>query len=291
MSTTTSTHLKLLLVGLAALFALAAAGPAPAAEPLVLQVHPYLPATEILERFSPLAEYLGRRLGRPVVVKVSVDYRQHIDLIGKDKADFAFMGPASYVSLVERYGKKPLLVRLEMNGKPTFKGAIIVARGSGLRSLSELKGKRFAFGDPESTMSHLVPRYMLAEAGVDIKDLADHAFLDNHHNVALGVLVGRFDAGAVKSEIFFEYERRGLQLLAWTPELSEHLFVTSSRLPEPTAAALREALTSLAESVEGRNILKGINKNTTGLVPVDDSDYDNLKAIIKALKDLGMEEP
>jgi phosphonate transport system substrate-binding protein len=278
-----------MICGLTVLTSLLAADPVSAGKQLILQVHPYLPATEIINRFNPLAEYLSRSLGRPVVVRISVDYRQHIDLIGKDKVDIAFMGPASYVSMVDIYGKKPLLASLEIDGKPTFRGAIVVARGSGLRSLSQLKGKRFAFGDPNSTMSHLVPRYMLWKAGVDIKDLAGHTFLTNHHNVALGVLVGKFDAGAVKSEVFVEYEQRGLRVLEWSPELSEHLFVTSSALPKETVHELRTALYRLRDNEEGRRILKGVNEQATGMVSVRDTDYDNLRTILHELKKLGIE--
>jgi phosphonate transport system substrate-binding protein len=280
---------KLLICGLTVLITFLAAGPVGAGKPLVLQVHPYLPAAEIITRFTPLAEYLSRSIGRPVVVRISVDYRQHIDLIGKDKADIAFMGPASYVSMADLYGNKPLLARLEIDGKPTFKGAIIVSRGSSLRSLSQLKGKRFAFGDPNSTMSHLVPRYMLWKAGVDIKDLAGHTFLKNHHNVVLGVLVGKFDAGAVKSEVFFEYEQRGLRVLEWSPEFSEHLFITSSVLPKETVLEIGNALYRLRDSEEGRKILKGVNEQATGMVSVKGSDYDNLRTILRELKKLGVE--
>jgi phosphonate transport system substrate-binding protein len=281
--------LKLIASGAIALIAFFAANPSSAGRPLVLQVHPYLPATEIIERFSPLADYLGKSIGRPVVVRISVDYQQHIDLIGKDKADVAFMGPASYVSMVDRFAGKPLLARLEIDGSPTFKGAIIVAKESGIRSLSELKGKRFAFGDPNSTMSHLVPRYMLWKAGVDIKDLAGHTFLHNHHNVVLGVLAGKFDAGAVKSEVFYVYEERGLRVLAWSPKLSEHVFVTSSLLPKETIDKLRNALSALSSSDDGRKILKGVNEHATGLVPVEDVDYDTLRTILRALKKQGVE--
>lgn len=280
---------KSFICGLTVLILLFAAGPARAGSPLVLQVHPYLPATEVMERFSPLADYLSESIGRPVVVRISVNYRQHIDLIGKDEADIAFMGPAPYVSMVDRFGRKPLLSRLEIDGKPTFKGAIIIGKESPVRSLSELKGKRFAFGDPNSTMSHLVPRYMLWKAGVDIDDLAGHTFLRNHHNVALGVLVGRFDAGAVKSEVFHEYEKRGLRVLEWSQELSEHLFVTKSTLPKDEVLKLREALFRLSDSEKGRRILKGVNEHATGLVPVEDRDYDNLRTILRALKRQGIE--
>jgi phosphonate transport system substrate-binding protein len=108
-----------------ALFVLALAMPSGAQEPIKLGVHPYLPATELVERFTPLAEYLGEKMGQPVEVVVSVDYEHHTDLIGRDEVDIAYMGPASYVKLVDKYGRKPILTRLEIDGVPAFRGAII----------------------------------------------------------------------------------------------------------------------------------------------------------------------
>ena len=73
----------------------ATAGTAPAAalEPLILAVHPYLPTTEIITRFTPLAEYLARVVGRPVTVRVGPSTGQHIEAVGRDSVDIAFIGP------------------------------------------------------------------------------------------------------------------------------------------------------------------------------------------------------
>ncbi|MGD8312623.1 MAG: PhnD/SsuA/transferrin family substrate-binding protein, partial [Gammaproteobacteria bacterium] len=210
-----------------------------------------------------------------------------MDYIGRDEVDIAFMGPALYVALVDKYGPKPLLARLEIEGDPVFRGKIITLKDSPITSLAELKGKHFAFGDPESTMSHLVPRFMLREAGVGLEDLAEYRFLGNHTNVALGVLAGDFDAGAVKEEVFREFEQRGLQALATTPAFSEHLFVARSTLPAQTVATLREALYRLRDTPEGRIILAGIKDRLTGMVPVEDSDYDNLREILNTLQRTG----
>lgn len=268
-------------------FFLMAAG-ANAQESLILQVHPYLPATELIDRFTPLADYLSKKTGKLVTIRISRDYQEHIDIIGNNKADIAYMGPASYVKLVEIYGRKPILARQDINGKPTFMGAIIIAKDSLIKSLGDLRGKHFAFGDPNSTMGHLVPRYMLWKAGVDIKDFAGYSFIDNHHNVVLGVLAGRFDAGAVKDDVFYEYEKRGLRILTWTPPISEHVFVTSSSFPKKTAKTLRDALFQLKNDKEGIAIMKRIHKNMTGMSPASDKDYDNLRAILKGLEKIGV---
>jgi phosphonate transport system substrate-binding protein len=154
--------------------------------------------------------------------------------------------------------------------------------------LSDLEGKSFAFGDPDSTMSHLVPRYMLIEAGIVVEELAHYEFLRSHHNVVLGVLVGDFQAGAVKEEVFYEYEGRGLKALAWTPEIAEHLFVASKKLPAKTVGSLREAMLALKDEPGGRDVMSSIKQGVTAFVPAQDADYDNLRNILHTLEEHGV---
>lgn len=262
-------------------------GIAQAEEPLTLAVHPYLPTKEVMARFTPLADYLSKEIGRPVVVRVGGNYQEHIAHVGKDQADIAFMGPAPYITMVAKYGKKPMLARLEIKGQPLFQGHFIVRNDSPLKSLADLKGKRFAFGDRESTMSHLVPQYMLEKAGVTLDKLADHKFLGSHNNVVLAVLSGDFDAGAVKDEIYDKFAPQGLRSLASTPFFSEHLFVTRNTLSPDIIQTVRTAMLRLKDTPRGREILKAINPNTTALVPAADADYDNLRDVLKALGQLG----
>ncbi|MGD8352423.1 MAG: phosphate/phosphite/phosphonate ABC transporter substrate-binding protein, partial [Nitrospirota bacterium] len=246
-------------------------------------------ATELLERFTPLAEYLGRELGRAVIVRVGRDYQDHIDRVGRDDADIAYMGPAPYVKMVKAYGKKRILARLEIAGSGTYRGVIVVREESPLKNLSELEGKRFAFGDPDSTMSHLVPRYMLWEAGVGVEKLAGHEHIHNHRNVALGVLLGDFDAGAMREDVFLrEYGERGLRVLAKTPPISKHVFVASNELPQETVRALKEALYGMEGDGEGRAAMSAINEDMTALVPGRDEDFENLRKMLRALEALGV---
>lgn len=251
---------------------------------LILGVHPYLPPKDLIKRFEPLASYLGKAIGRPVEVRIGRNYDDHIEAIGKERIDIAFMGPVSYIKLVEHHGKKPILARLETNGLPTFRGAIVTRRESPLKNLAELKGKRFAFGDPDSTMSHLVPEHMLLMAGVRRKDLAEYRFLGGHHNVVLAVLAGDFDAGAVKDEVFQEYAAKGLRALADSPAFSDHVFVTRATLPADTVQTLRAALLRLKALPEGAAIMQSIKKDMTALIPAADNDYDNLRTVVKALE-------
>ncbi len=255
---------------------------------LRLGVHPYLPATELLQRFTPMADFLAQQIGRKIVIRIARDYQEHIDQVGQDALDVAYLGPAPYVMVVDKYGVKPLLGRLEVNGKPFFRGAIVIRHDSPLNRLEDLKGQRFAFGDRYSTMSHLVPRHVMWKAAVSVENLASFEYLNSHHNVALGVLMGDFDAGAVKEEVLEHYQAKGLRSLAMTPPISEHLFVGATSLPDSTLNHLRHSLYALAEHNAGLEIIKAIKSSATAIVPVSDADYDNLREILKTKRQMGV---
>lgn len=247
---------------------------------LKLGVHPYLPELYIKQRFMPLVDHLSAALGIPVVLSVSADYRSHILRVGEGDVDFAYMGPASYVKLVDRFGTRPLLARQAVFGEPTFNGVIFVRDDSRVTSLEGLRGKRFAFGDRNSTMSYLVPMSMLLAAGVGLNELGGHEFFGSHQGVALAVLRRQADAGAVKQEVYARYRHRGLRAVVLTPQISEHLFVARDGLSPALVAELRARLLALDESSSGREVLRAIKPSLTAMVPVADGDYDSLRRLM-----------
>jgi len=249
-------------------------------EPLVFGVHPYLHSTTLVERYTPLINYLGSQLGRDIQIRVGTSYQDHIDAFARGEIDFGYFGPAPYIRLTQKGGSYRLLGRLSFNGKETFHGAIIVREDSPIKSLNELAGKRFAFGDPNSTLSYLVPRRLLQDAGIGLDDLAGYSNLKNHHNVALAVLLGRYDAGGVKSEVFNEYQKRGLKSLQWTPEIPTHLFVAGNKLSQQQVEQISQLLQSLKDDVKTEAILQSIKKGTTEIIPAHDGEYEKLRQLI-----------
>ena len=252
-------------------------------KPLILGIHPYKTPSKLIKAFTPLAEHISKVINKPVEIRISKDYQTHIENIGNKKINIGYLGPASYIKLTQQYGKKPILARLEINGKPTFQGKIIIRKDSPLQTLADLKYKRFAFGDPNSTMSHLVPRSMLMESGIKVATELKHKFLGSHDNVALGVLTGDYDAGAVKEAVYYKYQKRGLRELATTPALSEHLFVTCGKIPPGIHNKIATSLLNLNDSESGRKVLRSIKPGMTAMRSAKDSDYDNLRHILDIL--------
>ncbi len=257
-------------------------------EPLKLGVHPYLSYIEIETKFAPLVAYLSAEIGRPIVVRVGSSYQEHIDAIGRDQLDFAYIGPAVYVSMVDKYGSKPLIVCQDTNGSPSFKGIIIVRDDNPATGLADLGEGEFAFVDPHSTMGYLIPMTMLQHENPLIIANQHYQFLKTHKNVALGVLSGDFEAGAVKEEIYHKFKPQGLKILAATPAIAEHLFIASNKLSNDLVKQIRMAMLKLNKTQINHNVLKSIKTSITGFSLVEDDAYNSLRMILGKVQKRGL---
>ncbi|MBU4152573.1 MAG: phosphate/phosphite/phosphonate ABC transporter substrate-binding protein [Proteobacteria bacterium] len=275
----------LILISLLTIFFSLISDRAIAAGPLRFGLYPYLSATKLVKKFSPLVDYLSREMGHPVELELAKSYQEHIRRMGKEDIDIAFMGPISYLQMTEQFGAKPILACLEIDGKATYHGVIAVKKGDLLHDLTSLKGKKFAFGAIDSTMGYYVALYMMKQAGLNVASLGSYESIENQENIALGVLTGDFDAGAMRESMFKVYEKEGLRALAISDPMPEHLFVAANRLGSEKAARLSKALQALKSSDKGKAILNALQGNLTGLVPATDQDYQGLRAIYRAVED------
>jgi phosphonate transport system substrate-binding protein len=239
--------------------------------------------------FTPLVDFLSQRIGQPIEIRIGESYESHINAIIKGQLDLAYIGPALFVQLKDKHVVPYLLARLEVKGRSTFSGVIFTREGSDIKALNDLKGHHFAFGSSSSTMSHLVPRQMLFEAGIDVDDFASYSFFSSHDNVALAVLAGDADAGAVKEAVYEKYQSKGLAAIATTPEISEHLFIAPANSDPAKVRLLRQQLLSLSQNrLETTKVLRPIKNTATALVEVEDGDYKKLREIVASLRSRGV---
>jgi len=251
---------------------------------LLFGVHPYLNATNLIERFTPLVNYLSEKMDMHIHIRIGSSYQNHLDAVVHNEVDFAYLGPALYLKLIEQKKTVIPLGRMSFSGRNNFRGAIIIRDDSTITSLNELQDKRFAFGDPNSTLGSKVPQRLLENAGVNKGDLGSFSHLKNHNDVALAVLMGKYDAGGVKEEVFREYENRGLKVLQWTPYISTHLFIANSTMKKEKIEQIQKLLLTVHQQPEGRTILNKIKKGTTRIIPAHIEEYVELRKLISPQK-------
>lgn len=231
-------------------------------------------------RLLPLTTYLGKALGRPVVLKLSTDMPEAIDALVAGKVDFAYLTPVAYVDAHAR-GRAQLVVRMVTDGKPSFKLMIVVRQHSSLHGVADLADKRFAFGDRAA----LLQRAVVAGAGMPLQRLGEYEFLNHYDNVVRGVLVGDYDAGIVIENTAYLWRGRGIRVIYSSQDLPPYNIAASARLDPATVAALREALLRVdSANPDYKPVIAALGETYTGFAAGDDADYDIVRKLIRPFR-------
>lgn len=140
-------------------------------EKLTFGVIPVAGSTSMKENFGPLTDYISKQLGIKVEMKLAGDYTGIITGMQHNHIDVAYLGPKSYVEAHKRANAEALVVEVDgESGLPGYRGTIITKKGSGLKSLADIKNKTWAFTSSQSTSGTLVPTVMFSKAGINPKD-------------------------------------------------------------------------------------------------------------------------
>ena len=232
------------------------------------------------QRLLPLTSYLGKALGRPVVLKLSTNMPAAINALVSDDVDLAYLTPVAYVDAHAR-SKVRLVVKTVAAHRSSFKLMIVVRENSVIRKVEDLAGKRFAFGDPAA----LLQRAVVVGAGMPLQRLGEYAFVDHYDNVVRGVMVGDYDAGIVTDSTALRWQGRGIRVLYASQDLPPYNITASANLGQATVSRLREALLRLdpANPVHKR-VIAALAESYTGFAATGDADYDVIRKLIAPFK-------
>jgi phosphonate transport system substrate-binding protein len=183
---------------------------------------------------------------------------------------------------------EPFAVGVE-RGAPTYNSVLIANAAGAVKTLADIQGKPFAFGDQASTSSHLAPRaYLLKNAQLDGDKDYKPVFLGTHDAVARAVQAGQVPAGALSKPIYDTLVTKNvidptkILELALSEPIPNYPIVMQGNLTPTLKQAIREAFLN----VKDKEVLKSFR--VEGFVATDDKAYDVLRETAKILKlDLG----
>ena len=223
--------------------------------------------------------YLTARLQRPVGFVQRGSYREIVEMLNQNQLDAAWLCGFPFVRHEQRL--RLLAVPL-FQGKPVYRSYLIVPAGdTQTHSLLDLRGKVFAYSDPDSNSGFLYTQYALAQ----IKERSDIFFARTfftwaHRKVVDAVAVELAQGGAVDGYVWETLRLSHPQLTARTrvveqsPEFGFPPFVTRASLPEPDFAALRQVLIAMSSDGDGKKLLAQLNLD--GFVPGERKLFDGI---------------
>jgi phosphonate transport system substrate-binding protein len=261
--------------------------PADSRSVLRISMIPTTDPGKILRESKPFVEYLEKQTGAKIELTIPTNYAAVVEAMSSDRVDIAYFGGFTFVQASARSGAVPLVQR---ERDQNFHSLFITQPKSPIRSLRDLNGHSFAFGDVNSTSGHLMPAYFMQQQGVDKAVIDKAIYTGGHDATALAVANGKVNAGAMDELVFARMIKEGklsesqVRVFYTTPPFFDYVWAARKGLDPAVANAFANAMLSLdAGNTEQKPVLDLLSANK--YVTAENSSYDSLR---QAAKDAGL---
>ena len=248
---------------------------------VISRYHPVV----MYEEYQPIMHYLTSQTPYRFELKLGKTYEDAVAYLGQGKVQIASLGAVTYVEAHSRFGAVPILRPLNRDGEPAYRSIIITRNDSDVETLSDLRGRTFAFASVHSTSGNLFGRYVLGQAGVNLGDLYRFKNFKHHDQVAKAVLTRQYAAGSVKDIVAHKYEPRGLRFLHVSDPIPSVPLVVRPDVPEAVVHAVKAALLRIDRNnpEHQRLTAEWSEEFKYGFAAATDADYEPIRTMLNAI--------
>lgn len=208
--------------------------------------------------------YIEHRSARPVQFVQRRSYREITELIREGKLDLAWVCSPPYL---RNRDKMVLAVMPLFRGKPLYQSYLIVpAADTSTAQFADLRGKVYAFSDPDSNSGWLAPHAELKRTGLEAGILFKRTFFTwAHKKVVAAVAAGLAQGGSVDGYVWETLalthpEITSRTRVAWkSPWYGFPPIVARSNMPVADLHQLQDLFIGMKDDPEGRELLKQLN--------------------------------
>lgn len=239
-----------------------------------------------------VTQYLQAKTKLFYDIKVPSSYIAVVEAFGSKKADVAIMNTFGYILAHDKYGVEAKLMGIQF-GEKFYQGQIITRKGH-IKKFEDLDGKKFAFVDPASASGFLMPIDLMKKKNIKPKEFV---FAGKHDTVVTMVYQKQVDAGAtfytptkdgkpqdarklVLTQFPDVFEK--IEILKLTDPIPNDPIVFRSELDPEIKNKIKEALIDYLNTEDGKSTFMKLY-NMNGVISVDDTHYDQVRATLKNL--------
>ncbi len=249
----------LLGLGMGSIAAQTKAAPTAAQAPLTLAVSEgssgdNLDPMSLVNKYRPLAETLGKAIGRDIIVTPVRSFESLEQGMKKDDYDFAMARPGDYIGRgVRDYGYS-----LIATAKPDGQCFFLVDKSSSLKKIEDIKGKQIA-APPKISYMFVLCNAELRDRGIDVKK-EQIKYVADQNMVSWTVENKMADVGLMASynNIAKTWEKNGNRILHKSAPQPYFPLAASKRITPDQVTKMQKVLADLGASEDGKKILASI---------------------------------
>lgn len=254
------------------------------AVPLRVAVAAIISPQGTAESYADLADYLSKKLNRPVELVQRRTYAEVNELIAEGAVDLAFVCTSAYIIGSDDFGMQ-LLTAPQVDGETVYRSVLIVPADSTATSISDLRGKTFAFTDPLSFSGRTYPTYLLQKLGTTPDAFFARTFFTYSHDKAIDAVAEHVADGASVDSLVLRYAIENdplleskINVIHTSPPFGIPPVVVSPKESPYIKSLLRQTLLEMSNDAEGLRILArlGFDKFTL----LDDNAYISARKVI-----------
>jgi phosphonate transport system substrate-binding protein len=264
-------------------------------KPLRVAVSAVISPQGTVESYTPLLDYIAEQLGRPVELVQRPTYAEVNRLVETGDVDVAFVCTGAYLIGEREFGME-ILAAPVVNGEAAYHSWLIVRADSSAQSLTDLRGKIFAFTDPLSHTGRLYPTYLVYQMNERPETFFGRTFFTYSHDAAIqSVANGLADGAAVDNLIYIHLIQREpdlanrLRVIHASPPFGIPPVVVSPNIRPQLRAELQAIFLSMHENPAGQAALAKLDIDR--FTVLESSDYDSARELENFLTNIATETP
>ncbi len=225
-------------------------------------IAPVISPLETRYSYDDFINYLQEKLHRPVHLIETQTYAETNQLLKEGKAEIGLICSLEYVLGAQGrylYG----IAAPEVGGKDLYRSYIIVRKDSGIHSLKDLRGKTFAYSDPNSFSGRLAVQYMVKSQGYSVDHFFSRSYFTYSHDYSVkAVMKGIVDGAAVDSLVYQQMQvtqnpaLNQMQVIAKSSWVGTPPVVASAKAPKILVNEVEQILWQMGSDPTGRGVLK-----------------------------------
>ena len=247
----------------------------------IFGVHPLHNPKRLFEVYQPMVKYINERLEKSELrLEASRNYAAFDKKLFSGYFHFSLPNPYQTVISTQKGYK----VFGKMGDDENFRGIILVRKDSGIKKVSDLKGKVVSYPAPTALAATMMPQWYMHTHGVDITKEITNSYVGSQESSIMNVYLGKSVAASTWPPPWRAFIKERPEVaeqvtVKWeTPSLPNNGLVVREDVPQRVTERVSKIIFSLHTHDEGKKILQAMELSR--YEAAEDKTYDSVRKFL-----------